>query len=438
MFEGLSDRFQLLRRKILGYGRITQREVDDILRDIRVTLLEADVNLEVVKEFIETLARKAAGLELVKSLQPGDLILKAVYEELTALLGSTPKTLDFMSDGPTVICLIGLQGVGKTTTAGKLGQRYKVKNPLLVPADAKRPAAVEQLELLAERIGVPVFPLREQSALQTCRAALEHAREKGHGVVIIDTAGRLHIDEELIAELKQIVATVKPRYRLLVADGMSGQDAVNQARSFQEAVGLDGAILTKMDGDARGGAALSISRAAKVPIYFIGTSENADGIEVFYPDRISQRILGMGDMASLVERVKTLEGASDRAEIQKKIATGELNLADFMEQMKAMKKMGSLSKLAAMIPGVKEADVDENEFKRIEAIINSMTPKERAHPDIIDGSRKRRIASGSGTKVADINQLLKQFYYARDMLKKMSKQGKGKAGKEPGPMPFPM
>jgi len=432
VFEGLIDRFQVIRRKVLGYGRITKTEVDAILRDIRVTLLEADVHYLVVKEFVENLGKKAETLELVKSLNPGELVLKTVYEELVDLLGKTPKMLEFKPTGPTIISLIGLQGVGKTTTAGKLALRYKTKHPLLVPADAKRPAAVEQLALLAARIDVPVFPLQKNSALETCKAALQHALEAKHGVVIIDTAGRLHIDEELIAELTQINQAVKPHYRLMVCDGMAGQDAVNQAHSFQEKVGLEGAVLTKMDGDTRGGAALSIARVARVPIYFIGTSENADGIEIFYPDRVGQRILGMGDMTSLVEKVQSLEQAGDREKIRKKIAKGDLNLADFMEQMKTMKKMGPLSKLAAMIPGVKEADVDEKEFQRIEAIIGSMTVKERNYPDLIDGSRKRRIAQGSGTTVSDVNQLLKQFYYARDMLKKMSR------GKKSGKMPFPM
>jgi signal recognition particle subunit SRP54 len=432
VFEGLIDRFQVIRRKILGYGRITKTEIDALLRDIRVTLLEADVHYQVVKEFVETLGKKAETLELVKSLNPGDLVLKTVYEELVDLLGKTPKMLEFKQNGPTIISLIGLQGVGKTTTAGKLALRYKAKHPLLVPADAKRPAAVEQLTMLAERIGVPVFPLQQNSALETCKAALQRAQEGEHGIVIIDTAGRLHIDEELVAELAQINQAVKPNYRLLVCDGMTGQDAVNQAQAFQDKVGLEGAILTKMDGDSRGGAALSIRRVARVPIYFIGTSENADGIEIFYPDRIGQRILGMGDMTSLVEKVQSLEQIGDREKIQKKIAKGDLNLADFMEQMKTMKKMGPLSKLAAMIPGVKEADVDEKEFQRIEAIIGSMTVKERNHPDLIDGSRKRRIAQGSGTTVSDVNQLLKQFFYARDMLKKMSQ------GKKSGKMPFPM
>lgn len=434
MFDGLIDRFQVIRRKILGYGRITKSEVDAILRDIRVTLLEADVNYLVVKEFIAALEKKTEKLELAGSLNPGDLVLKTVYEELVALLGQTPKTLEFKPEGPTVISLIGLQGTGKTTTAGKLALRYRAKRPLLVPADAKRPAAVEQLAQLGKRIEIPVFPLQKDSALDTSKAALAHAEQQSFGVLIIDTAGRLHIDDDLIAELVEINKAVKPQYRLLVADGMVGQDTVNQAKIFQEKVGLEGAVLTKMDGDARGGAALSITRAARVPIYFIGTSEHADGIEIFYPDRIGQRILGMGDMAGLVERVKSLEQTGDREKMQKKIARGDLNLADFMDQLKAVKKMGPLSKLAAMIPGVKEADVDEDEFKRIEAIIGSMTRKERDQPDIIDGSRKRRIAQGSGTTVNDVNQLLKQFFYARDLLKKMSK-GKGKKA---GKMPFQM
>jgi signal recognition particle subunit SRP54 len=432
VFEGLIDRFQVIRRKILGYGRITKSEVDAILRDIRVTLLEADVNYLVVKEFIAALEKKTEKLGLAGSLNPGDLVLKTVYEELVALLGQTPKTLEFKPEGPTVISLIGLQGTGKTTTAGKLALRYRTKRPLLVPADAKRPAAVEQLAQLGKRIEIPVFPLQNDSALDTSKAALAHAEQQSFGVLIIDTAGRLHIDDDLIAELVEINKAVKPQYRLLVADGMAGQDTVNQAKIFQEKVGLEGAVLTKMDGDARGGAALSITRAARVPIYFIGTSEHADGIEIFYPDRIGQRILGMGDMAGLVERVKSLEQTGDREKMQKKIAQGDLNLTDFMDQLKTVKKMGPLSKLAAMIPGVKEADVDEDEFKRIEAIIGSMTRKERDQPDIIDGSRKRRIAQGSGTTVNDVNQLLKQFFYARDLLKKMSK------GKKSGKMPFPM
>ena len=430
MFGGLSDQFQILRRRVLGYGRITKTEVANVLRDIRITLLEADVNYLVVKEFVENLNKKSQNLELAKSLNPGDLIMKAVYEELVSLLGKTPHQLEFRSDGPTIISLIGLQGVGKTTTAAKLANRFRSKKPLLVPADAKRPAAAEQLAQLAKRAGIAIFPLQENDVILTVKKAKEFANAQVHNLVIIDTAGRLHIDEELINELKEIDRAVMPNCRLLVADGMAGQDAVNQAKAFKEKVGLDGAILTKMDGDAKGGAALSITRTSHVPVYYIGISENLDGIEEFYPDRIAQRILGMGDIVTLVEKVKTIEQDIDQEKLQKKVAKGDLNLEDFMNQLKAVKKLGPLSQLATMIPGVKEADVDENELKRIEAIICSMTIRERRNPDIIDGSRKKRIAAGSGTTVTDINQLLKQFYYARDLLKKMSK------GKSAGKVPF--
>lgn len=420
MFEGLIDRFQIIKRKVLSYGRITKTEIDTILKDIRINLLEADVHYQIVKEFVENLSKKAQGLELQKSLNPGDLVLKLVYEELVLLLGQTPHQIEFKQNRPTIISLIGLQGVGKTTTAAKLALRYKSRKPLLVPLDTKRPAAVEQLDQLAKRIGIPIYPL-EKDAILTAKRAKEFAHKESYGLMIIDTAGRLHIDEELISELNQIDKITEPDYRLLVADGMTGQDAVNQAKSFKEKVGLDGAILTKMDGDARGGAALSITRAADVPIYYIGTSESLEGIEEFYPARIAQRILGMGDIESLVEKVKTIEKDIDQQKLKKKMIKGELNLQDFMEQLKAVKRLGPLAKIAAMLPGVKETDLNENELKRIEAIISSMTKKERLNPEIIDGSRKKRIARGSGTTTTEVNQLLKQFYYARDLLKKMSK-----------------
>ncbi len=430
MFDGLIDRFQIIQRKVRGYGRITKTEVDTILRDIRITLLEADVNYAVVKDFIDRLGIKTQTLELSKSLNPGDLMIKAVYEEMTALLGSSVHDLKFASDGLTVISLLGLQGVGKTTTAAKLAYKFRMKKPLLVPADAKRPAAVDQLRQLAERAGLPFFSFQNGDAVSTVTQSRAYAREHGHNLMVIDTAGRLHIDDGLIDELKEINRAVAPTYRLLVADGMSGQDAVNQAKTFNEKIGLDGAILTKMDGDAKGGAALSITSASKIPIYFIGTSEYLDGLEEFRPDRIAQRILGMGDIGTLVDKVKTIERSLDQEKMQKKIAKGDLNLEDFMGQLKAVKKLGPLSQLAAMIPGAKDTDLDENEFKRIEAIINSMTAQERQRPDILDGARKRRIATGSGTTMADVNQLLKQFFYARDLLKKMS------SGKKKQKMPF--
>lgn len=422
MFEGLIDRFQLIRRKILGYGRITDREITVILKDIRITLLEADVNYKVVKDFISELNVKCTGLELAKTFNPGDIVLKTVYEELTQLLGSKPQQMEFPSGGPLIISLIGLQGVGKTTTAAKLALKYKTKNPLLVSADAKRPAAYEQLSQLGQRAKIPVCPLYQGSTKATVKKAIKQAIDQGHMFVIVDTAGRLHLDDELIEELKDINRIVKFDYRLLVADGMSGQDAVNQAKAFREKIGLDGAILTKMDGDARGGAALSITRAAQVPIFYIGTSENLDGLEQFYPERMAQRIMGMGDLASLSEKLKVVEGRFDEKKIRAKAMTGKLNFDDFLAQLKAVKKLGPLSKLAAMMPGVKESDVDENELKRIEAIINSMTKKERVNPDVINGSRKHRIAAGSGTTTRDVNQLLKQFDYARKLLKKMGQK----------------
>jgi len=430
MFEGLTDRFQIFRRKVLGYGRITKTEIDAILRDLRITLLEADVHYQVVKEFIENVQKKALNQNLDKRLNPGELVMKIVFEELVELLGKTPRHLTFKNNGPTIISLLGLQGVGKTTTAAKIAYRFNNRKPLLVPADAKRPAAVEQLVQLGKRNNIPVFPLKDNNPILTAKLAKETAEKENYGLVIIDTAGRLHIDDELVDELIKINDVVKPDYKILVADGMTGQDAVNQARTFKEKVGLDGVILTKLDGDARGGGALSIARVSGVPLYYIGISENIDGLEEFYPDRIAQRILGMGDVISLVEKVKTIEKEVDQARLQKKIAKGDLNLEDFMEQMRAVKKLGPLSKIAGMLPGVKEADINEDEFKKLEAIINSMTKKERQHPEIIDGSRRRRIAMGSGTTVADVNQLLKQFFYARDLLKKMSQ------GKLPGKMQF--
>ena len=426
MFDTLIDTFGKLKRKILGYGRITDRELDAILKEIRITLLEADVHYRIAREFIDRVRVTCEGSALLKSLKPGDLVLKAVYEELTELLGGSVHRITFSTDRITVISLLGLQGVGKTTTAVKLAHMYKDKDTLLVPADAKRPAAYEQLQRLGQRIGVEVFPLVENDALETVRRAKEHAQANGKQLVIIDTAGRLHIDDELVDELQSIHEISNPHYRLLVADGMTGQDAVNQASSFKEKTGLDGAILTKLDGDARGGAALSIARATGVPLYYIGTGEDLGGLDVFYPDRVAQRILGMGDLAGLVDKVKVVEQELDQEKLRTKMLEGDFNFEDFLEQMKMVRRMGPLKKLAAMIPGIKEADVDEREIKKVEAIVHSMTRQERLHPGIINGSRRRRIAAGSGTSMQDVNKVLKQFRIARDMLKKYGKGGAGK------------
>ncbi len=425
------SRFQQIRRQVIGYGRITKKELESIMKEIRVSLLEADVNYRVVKDFINDINGRCAQLELSKSLSPGDLLIKSVYEELVILLGKNPQKMTFKDHDRPVISLLGLQGVGKTTTVVKLGVKYRGRKPLLVPADIKRPAAYEQLQSLGKRADLDVFPLDKSDLIKTVKDSIEYARDKGHNIIIIDTAGRLHIDDELVDELKRVHDVAEPLYRLLVADGMTGQDAINQALAFRDKIGIEGTILTKMDGDARGGAALSISRITDVPIFFIGTGEQLSGLEEFYPDRVAQRILGMGDLTSLIEKVKTVEADFDQQKMQKKMISGDLNFEDFLEQMKAVKKLGPLGKIAAMIPGVKESDVNEAEMKKIEAIINSMTKAERQNPDIVDGSRKRRIAAGSGTTVQDINQLLKQFNYARDLMKKMGK------GKLKGKMPFP-
>lgn len=422
MFDGLIDRFQILQRKILGYGYITGSEVDGIMRDLRITLLEADVNYLVVKDFVESVRSKVAGLNLTGRMNPGDLILKAVYEEMVGLLGGAAHHLEFKGDA-TVITLIGLQGAGKTTTAVKLSRRYREKDPLLVGVDTKRPAAVAQLAALAQRSEAAFFAAKANNPVAIAQEAIAWARAKEHRIVIIDTAGRLHVDDELLNELNAIHRAVSPAYRLLVADGMTGQDAVNQTRTFGAKVGIDGVILTKLDGDTRGGAALSIVRAGRVPIFFVGTGEAVDGLEEFHPERMAQRILGRGDLATLVEKVKAIETESEtgaREGLKKRLARGELNLEDFMNQLRSLKKLGPLAKLAALIPGARESDVDEAEIKKIEAIINSMTGKERRYPEILDGSRKRRIAAGSGTAVADINRLLKQFDGAREMLRQMS------------------
>ena len=435
MFEGLIDRFEKLKRKIFGYGRITQQELTEFAHDLRLTLLEADVNYLVVKDFITRVETRAQSLELRRSLNPGNLLLKVVHEELTSLLGGKPSVLVIPPGDLKVISLVGLQGTGKTTTAVKLANWFKNRKPLLVAADTKRPAAREQLAGLASKANLPVFTsvsLRDSSKgsrrdktaepdpVKICQQAKKQAQEDRNGLLVIDTAGRLHIDDDLVRELVAIDKAIGTDWKIIVVDGMTGQDAVTQARQFNSSVGLSGAVITKLDGDAKGGAALSIVAKTSVPIFFIGTGEKITGLEEFHPDRIASRILGMGDVQTLAEKISTLklEPGVDQVKRMKK---GDLSLEDFRQQMQQMKKLGPLSNLVAMIPGVKADDFDEKELVKVEAIINSMTRQERNRPELVDGSRKRRIAEGSGTMVQDVNQLLKQFSMARDMLKQMSR-----------------
>ncbi len=429
MFEGLIDRFEKVKRRILGYGRITRQELSTFAQDLRLTLLEADVNYLVVKDFITRVETRAQALELGRSLNPGDLLLKVVHEELTSLLGGKPSVLVIPPGDLKVISLVGLQGTGKTTTAVKLASRFKNHKPLLVAADTKRPAAREQLASLAARANLPVFSTAEPDPVKICQQAKKQAQEDRNGLLIIDTAGRLHIDDDLVNELVVLHRSLNPDWKFIVIDGMTGQDAVNQAREFNDRVGLSGVIITKLDGDAKGGAALSVVAVTSVPIYFVGLGEKIDGLEEFHPDRIAGRILGMGDVKTLAEKITGL-GAPPSAASVKKIRKGEISLEDFRLQMQQMKKLGPLANLAAMIPGVKAEDIDEKEMVRVEAIIDSMTKQERNQPELIDGSRKRRIAEGSGTTVQDVNQLLRQFSMACEMLKQMSR------GKMPSPGKF--
>jgi signal recognition particle subunit SRP54 len=423
MFEIIQDRFVKLQRKLLGYGKLSSKEIDGAMREIRTLLLEADVNYKVVGEFIRNLQANLEKEKIYQSLKPGELVNVSLYKEMVKLLGEKPEKIQFSAD-PTIINLIGLQGTGKTTTAAKLAKRYQAKKPLLVACDPKRPAASEQLKLLAERVSVDFFPVTE-SALETALKSLDQAQEKKNQLVIFDTAGRLHIDDELMQELQAIKTKTKPHYNLLVVDSMVGQDAVNQATEFHSRLGISGSIITKMDGDSKGGAVVSIRRVSGAPIYFIGTGEKVEDLQEFYPDRIVSRILGMGDMASLVEKVESVVKVEDQKKAAEKFIKGEFNLDDFLNQLKSIKKMGNISKLLAMIPGAQSAlgglNMDEVDFSRTEAIILSMTKPERARPEIIDGSRRKRIAGGSGTSVEEVNRLLKEFKQAKEMSKSLGK-----------------
>ena len=418
MFDLLTDRFTKLQRRLLGYGHLSSKEVADALREVRTVLLEADVNYKVVGAFVRSVEARLKEQNIEKALKPGEVVNYALYVELAGLLGGKPTRLE-LSATPSVLSLVGLQGTGKTTFAGKLARKYKNRKPLLVACDPKRPAAAAQLKLVAEQAGCDFFPVGK-GVVATCLDSLKRAKEVGHNLVVFDTAGRLHVDEELMQELSDIEERVNPHVTLLVLDGMVGQDAVSQAQLFHERLKLTGCCITKLDGDSRGGAVVSVRHVTGLPVFFIGTGERLSDVEEFHPDRIASRILGLGDMKSLAEKVQATTSVEDQRQAAQKFLRGKFDLEDFLSQLRNIKKMGSISKLLAMIPGAGAMDVDEGELIRVEAMIQSMTPQERHDPDIIDGSRRRRIAEGSGNAVSDVNRLLKEFEQSRLLARQIS------------------
>jgi len=430
MFDGLTARLQGVFRKIAGYTRLSESNIAEAVREVRLALLEADVNYKVVKDFIEGVKEKAVGREALRAVLPGQQLIKIVHDDLVELMGGVAREMD-LSSSPAVIMLVGLQGSGKTTTAAKLARRFKKKgrNPLLVPCDTKRAAAVEQLLALGRQFGETVFePGDGTDAVKIAANSVKYARDQGFDTVILDTAGRLHIDDELMNELRAMKKRLSPREVLLVADAMTGQDAVNIASAFDEVLDISGAILTKLDGDTRGGAALSIKAVSGKPIKFVGVGEKVDDLELFHPDRMATRILGMGDVVTLVEKAQEVMDQEQAEELQRKLRKHGLDLEDYLTQMQSVRKMGSLDSVLKMMPGfdqLKGLAPAEEELKRVEAIIQSMTPVERRNPRILDGSRKRRIATGSGTSVQEVNRLLKGFEQAKKVIKKMGKFQKG-------------
>ncbi|MDQ0337532.1 signal recognition particle subunit SRP54 [Caldalkalibacillus uzonensis] len=434
-FEGLADRLQETLRKIRGKGKVTEADVKEMMREVRLALLEADVNFKVVRDFVNRVKERAVGQEVLKSLTPGQQVIKVVNEELTALMGGENAKLAVSQRPPTVIMMVGLQGAGKTTTTGKLAKylQKQNRNPLLVAADIYRPAAIKQLEVLGERLNVPVFSLGDkESPVEIAKKAIEQAKEQHNDYVLIDTAGRLHIDETLMGELNQIKEAVNPEEILLVVDAMTGQDAVNVAQSFNDQLDITGVILTKLDGDTRGGAALSVKAVTGQPIKFVGMGEKLEALEPFHPDRMASRILGMGDVLTLIEKAQQEVDKEKAKELERKIRKMEFTFDDFLEQLEQVRNMGPLDELLGMLPGagkvkgLKDLKVDEKKLKQVEAIVRSMTKEEKQNPEIINASRRKRIAQGSGTSVQDVNRLLKQF---QDM-KKMMKQMANMAGKK--------
>ena len=450
-FEGLTEKLSAAFKKLRGKGRLSEADVKEAMKEIRMALLEADVNFKVVKQFVATVTERAIGADVLESLTPAQMIVKIVNEELTNLMGGESTKLTISPKPPTVVMLVGLQGAGKTTNGAKLAgfMKKQGKRPLLVACDTFRPAAITQLEVVGQQVDVPVFQMGQVDPVDIARAGIEHAKQHGNDIVFIDTAGRLHVDEELMEQLKVMKAAIDPTEILLIVDAMIGQDAVNAAKAFDEALDITGVMLTKLDGDARGGAALSIKAVTGKPIKFVGQGEKLDQVDIFYPDRMASRILGMGDVLSLIEKAQQSFDAKKAAELEQKLRKNKFTLADFYDQLVQIKSMGSLADIAGMLPGVDAkaldgANVDEKALSRTEAIILSMTPAEREDPSLLNNSRKKRIAAGSGTQVVDINRLLKQFEMMRQMtrqfsnkqLKRMGKMGKlGKFGKLPG-MPF--
>ena len=424
-FEWLSSKLQEFTKKLRGKTRINESDLKEMLREVKLALLEADVNYKIVKEFISTIQEKALGQDVLKSLTPGQQVVKIVKDELVELLGGTESKINFSPNPPTIIMLVGLQGSGKTTTAGKLANllRKQGKKPLLVACDVYRPAAIKQLQVVGGQLGIPVFANENsKDVVHIAKQALNIANSKLNDVVILDTAGRLHIDEELMNELKNVKANVHPHEILLIVDSMTGQDAVNVAESFNETLGIDGVVLTKLDGDTRGGAALSVKKVTGKPIKFAGTGEKLSELEVFYPDRMASRILGMGDVLSIIEKAEESFNAEEAEKLTKQLTKKEFDLNDYLAQLRQVKKMGSFSSLLKLVPGmadIKNLKVDEKEFVRIEALICSMTDKERRNPKILNASRRIRIAKGSGTSVQEINKFMKSFEMTQKMMKKM-------------------
>ena len=432
MFEKLQERLEAAFKKIRGYGKVTEDNIKDSLREVRIALLEADVNYKVVKDFLEKIKEKAIGEGVLTSITPGQLFVKIVHDELCSLLGQVNKPLDVSGSPPVSIMLIGLQGSGKTTTAGKLALqlRKKGRKPLLVPSDIYRPAAIDQLMKIGQQINIATFASKDiHDTIAICKEARIYAMKNGFDTMIVDTAGRLHINDEMVEELIKQKELLNPRETLLVLDSMTGQDAVSSASTFNEKVGVDGIVLTKLDGDTRGGAALSIKAVTGKPIKFIGVGEKLDALEPFFPERMASRILGMGDVVSLVEKAQEVFDEKQAKELERKLRKDEFTLEDFRDQLKQMKQLGSIESIIGMIPGLNKVKgaIDftaaEKDLRKTEAIINSMTAKERFSPNIIDGSRRVRIAKGSGTQVHDVNELLKKYMETKKMIKKMTKGG---------------